>query len=156
MAHQACLNTAWEHNGSFLTTTDAAEMTDGTILHNSTVQRAVFRLIHPAPRRSYHITTKRTHQPWSNEGLPHKGRNNPVLIERTRESHKQPGHQQNKEWQLRRQDSFHYKWLQKIQDYTSYKTLQLFVPNSKRLGGYTQWVYFFFKKVHITQKTSSR
>ena len=36
------------------------------------------------------------------------------------------------------------------------KTLQLFVPNSKRLGGYTQWVHFFFKKTHITQKTSSR
>jgi hypothetical protein len=25
------------------------------------------------------------------------------------------------------------------------KTLQLFVPNSKRLGGYTQWVHFFAK-----------
>ena len=37
-----------------------------------------------------------------------------------------------------------------------FKTHQLFVPNSKRLGGYTQWVYFFFKKAHITQKTSSR
>jgi hypothetical protein len=24
--------------------------------------------------------------------------------------------------------------------------LQLFVPNSKRLEGYTQWVYFFSKK----------
>ena len=33
---------------------------------------------------------------------------------------------------------------------------QLFVPNNKRLGGYTQWVHFFFKKAHITQKTSSR
>ena len=36
-----------------------------------------------------------------------------------------------------------------------FKTLQLFVPNNKRLGGYTQWVHFFFKKAHITQKTSS-
>ena len=27
----------------------------------------------------------------------------------------------------------------------SEKTLQLFVPNSKRLGGYTQWVHFFKK-----------
>ena len=26
----------------------------------------------------------------------------------------------------------------------------------KRLGGYTQWVHFFFKKAHITQKTSSK
>jgi hypothetical protein len=26
------------------------------------------------------------------------------------------------------------------------KTLQLFVPNSKRLGSYTQWVHFFFAK----------
>ena len=37
-----------------------------------------------------------------------------------------------------------------------FKTLQFFVPNSKRLGGYSQWVHFFFKKAHITQKTSSR
>ena len=74
--------------------------------------------------RSYHIATKRTHQPWSKEGLRHKERNNPVLIERTRESHKQQGHQENKEWQLRRQDSFYYKWFQKIEDYTSYKTQQ--------------------------------
>ena len=36
------------------------------------------------------------------------------------------------------------------------KTLQLFVPNSKRLGGYTQWVHFFFKKAHITRKAFSR
>ena len=27
-----------------------------------------------------------------------------------------------------------------------FKTLQLFIPNSKRLGGYTQWVHFFFRK----------
>ena len=27
-----------------------------------------------------------------------------------------------------------------------FKTLQLFVPNSKRLGGYTQWVHFFLRK----------
>ena len=27
-----------------------------------------------------------------------------------------------------------------------FKTLQLFVPNSKRLGGYTQWVHFFLQK----------
>ena len=27
----------------------------------------------------------------------------------------------------------------------SEKTLQLFVPNSKRLGGYTQWVHFLKK-----------
>ena len=122
VAHQARLNTAWERNDPFLTTTDTAEMTDGTLLHKGIVQRADFRLIHLAPRQSYHITTKRTYQPWSNEGLPHKEHKNPVLIERTRESHKQPGHQQKKEWQLRRQDSFHYKWLQKLQDYTSYKT----------------------------------
>jgi hypothetical protein len=25
------------------------------------------------------------------------------------------------------------------------KILQLFIPNSKRLGGYTQWVHFFAK-----------
>ena len=37
-----------------------------------------------------------------------------------------------------------------------FKILQLFVLNSKRLGGYTQWVHFFFKKAHITQKNSSR
>ena len=37
------------------------------------------------------------------------------------------------------------------------KTLQLFVPNSKRLGGYTQWVHFFLsKKTHVTKKTFSR
>ena len=102
MAHQARLNTAWECNDSFLTTTDTAKMTDGTLLHNGTVQRVYFRLIHPAQRQSYHIATKRTHQPWTNEGLPHKKHNNPVLIERTQESHKQPGLQQKKEWQLRR------------------------------------------------------
>ena len=112
-AHQARLNTAWERNDSFLTTTDTAEMTDSTLLHNGTVQRADFRLIHPAPRQSYQITTRTTHQPWRNEGLPHKEQKNPVLIERTRESHEQPGLQQKNEWQLRRQDSFHYKWLQK-------------------------------------------
>ena len=27
-----------------------------------------------------------------------------------------------------------------------FKTLQLLVPNSKRLGGYTQWVHFFIQK----------
>ena len=27
-----------------------------------------------------------------------------------------------------------------------FKTLQLFIPNSKRLGGYTQWVHFFLQK----------
>ena len=97
-AHQARLNTAWEHNGPLLTTTDTAEMMDGTLLHKGTVQRADFRLIHPAPRQSYHIATKRTHQPWSNEGLPHKEHKNLVFIKRTRESHKQSGHQQKKEW----------------------------------------------------------
>ena len=49
-AHQARLNTAWERNDPFLTTTDTAEMTDGTLLHKGTVQRVDFRLIHPAPR----------------------------------------------------------------------------------------------------------
>ena len=34
-------------------------MMDGTLLHKGTVQRADFRLIHPAPRQSYHIATKR-------------------------------------------------------------------------------------------------
>ena len=121
-AHLTRLNTVWERNDPFLTTTNIAEMTDGTLLHKGTVQRADFRLIHPAPWQSYHIATKRTRQPWSNEGLPHKEHKNPVLIERTQESHKQPGHQQKKEWQLRRQYSFHHKWLQKIQDCTSYKT----------------------------------
>ena len=38
-----------------------------------------------------------------------------------------------------------------------FKTLQLFVPNSKRLGGYTQWVHFFLlQKAHVTRETSSR
>ena len=83
---------ACERNGSFPNMIDKAEMTDGMLLHNSTVQRADFRLIHPAPRQSYHIATKRTDQPWSNEGLPHKEHKNSVLIERTQESHKQPGH----------------------------------------------------------------
>jgi hypothetical protein len=38
------------------------------------------------------------------------------------------------------------------------KTLQLFVLNSKRLEGYTQWVHFFFAKVHTThsQKNTLR
>ena len=36
------------------------------------------------------------------------------------------------------------------------KTLQLFVPNSKRLGGYTQWVHFFFEKAHITKRLPQR
>jgi hypothetical protein len=27
---------------------------------------------------------------------------------------------------------------------------------SKRLGGYTQWVRFFFEKSHVTWKTSSK
>ena len=124
VAHQARLNTAWERNDSFLTTTDTAEMMDNTLLHNGTVQRADFRLIHPAPWQIYHITTKRTHQPWSDKGLPPKECNNLVLIERTRESHKTTGTSANKEWRLRRQDSFHYKWFQKREDYTSYKTQQ--------------------------------
>ena len=58
-AHQGRFNTTWGRNDPF---TDTAKMTDGTNPHNGTVQRADFRLIHPAPRRSYHITTKRTHQ----------------------------------------------------------------------------------------------
>ena len=33
-------------------------MTDGANPHNGTVQRADFKLIHLAPRQSYHITTK--------------------------------------------------------------------------------------------------
>ena len=106
-AHQAHFNMAWGRNGPFTNTT---KMTDSTNPHNGTVQWADFRLIHPAKRQSYHIAVKRTHQPWSNGRLPHKEHNNPVLTERTRESHQQPGHQENKEWQLRRQDSFHYKW----------------------------------------------
>ena len=113
VAHQARLNMAWERNGPLLTTTDTAEMMDGTIPHKGTVQRVDFKLIHPAPRQSYHIAIKRTHQPWSDEGLPHKEHKNPVLIERTRGSHKQLELQQKKEWQFRRQDSFNYKWLQK-------------------------------------------
>ena len=121
-AHQACLNMAWERNDPFPNTIDTAKITDITLLHKGIVQRADFRLIHPAQRQSYHIATKRSHQPWSNEELPHKKQKNPVLIERTQESHKQPGHQQKKEWQLRRQYSFHHKWLQKIQDYIFYKT----------------------------------
>ena len=56
--------------------------------------------------------------------VTNKEHNNSDLIERTQDSHKQPENQQNKEWQLIRQDSFYYKWLQKIQDYTSYKTQQ--------------------------------
>ena len=32
------------------------------------------------------------------------------------------------------------------------KTLQLLVPNSKRLGGYTQWVHFFLRKSARHQK----
>ena len=107
-AHLTRLNTVWERNDPFLTTTNIAEMTDGTLLHKGIVQRADFRLIHPAPRQNYHITTKRTNQQWSKEGLSHKERNNPVLIERTQKSHQQPGNQENKELQLRRQDSFHY------------------------------------------------
>ena len=108
-AHQARLNTAWERNDPFLTTTDTAEMTDGTLLHKGTVQRADFRLIHPTPWQNYLITTRRTHHQWSKEGLSHKERNNPVLTERTLKSHQQPGYQENKELQLRRQDSFHYR-----------------------------------------------
>ena len=102
MAHQAHLNTAWEHNDPFPNITDTAEMTDGTFLHKGIVQRADFRLIHPAPRQSYQITTRTTRQPWRNEGLPHKEHKNPVLTERTRKSHEQPGLQQKNEWQLRR------------------------------------------------------
>ena len=33
-----------------------------------------------------------------------------------------------------------------------FKTLQLFVPNSKRLGGYTQWVPFFQKSAHHSKE----
>ena len=80
VAHQAHLNMVWERNDPFLTTTNTAEMTDGTLLHKGIVQRADFRLIHLAPRQSYHIATKRTHQPWSNRGLPHKEHKNSVLI----------------------------------------------------------------------------
>ena len=36
------------------------------------------------------------------------------------------------------------------------KTIQLFISNSKRLGGYTQWVHFFLQKAHVTKKTYSR
>jgi len=60
VAHQARFNTVEGHNGLF---NDAAKMMDGSNLHNGTVQRADFRLIHPAPRQSYHIATKRSHQP---------------------------------------------------------------------------------------------
>ena len=41
---------ACERNGSFPNTTDKAEMTDVTLLHKGTVQRADVRLIHPAPK----------------------------------------------------------------------------------------------------------
>ena len=59
-AHQACFNMAGGRNGTF---TDIAKMTDDTNPHNGTVQRADFGLIHPAKWQSYHIATKRTHQP---------------------------------------------------------------------------------------------
>ena len=49
-----------ERNGPFIDTT---KMTEGINLYNGTVQRADFGLIHPAERQSYHIATKRTHQP---------------------------------------------------------------------------------------------
>ena len=72
-------------------------------------------------RQSYHIATKRTHQPGSNEGLPHKEHKNSVLIERTREPHKQPGHQQKK-MTTQKTRFFPLQIASKIQDYTSYKT----------------------------------
>ena len=37
-----------------------------------------------------------------------------------------------------------------------FKTLQLFVPNSKRLGATLSECTFFFKKAHVTKKTSSK
>ena len=48
---------------------------------------------------------------------------NPVLIERTRESHKQPGQYSSKKYDNSEEKTlFHYKWLQELQDYTYYKT----------------------------------
>ena len=37
-----------------------------------------------------------------------------------------------------------------------FKTLQLFVPNSKRLGATLNECTFFFEKAHVTKKISSR
>ena len=98
-------------------------MTDDTLLHNGTVQRADFRLIHPTQWQRYHITTKRTHQPLSKEGLPHKEHNNPVLTERTQESHKQPGHKQKKN------ENSEDKILSIINGFKNYKITHLTRPN---------------------------
>ena len=78
----------WERNGPF---TDTAKMTEGTNPHNGTIQWADFRLIHPALLRSYQKTTKTTRQPRRKEGQLHKEHKNLILMERTRESHEQPG-----------------------------------------------------------------
>ena len=52
---------------------------EGTNLHNGTIQRADFRLIHPAPRQNFQITTRTTRQPWRNEGPPRKEQKNRLL-----------------------------------------------------------------------------
>jgi hypothetical protein len=36
------------------------------------------------------------------------------------------------------------------------KTLQLFISNSKRLRGYTQWVHFFFAKSALHSEVLTR
>ena len=82
-AHQAHLNTAWECNDPFLTTTDTAKMTDDTLLHKGTVQQTDFRLIHPAPRQSCHITRKKNSSTMKQGRVTTQGR------QRTRFLHKE-------------------------------------------------------------------
>ena len=52
---------------------------------------------------------------------------------------------------------FHYSSsIQEFSNNIRFKTLQLFVPNSKRLGATLSECTFFFEKAHVTNKTSSR
>ena len=105
----------WERDGPF---TDAAKTTEGTNPHNSTNQRADFRLIRPAPRQGYQIATRTTRQTKKKErrkeGLPHKEQKEPGYLK------KELGNLMNNRDHNRKvkdnsedKDSLHYKRLQK-------------------------------------------
>ena len=67
----------WERDGPF---TDAAKTMEGTNPHNSTNQRADFRLIRPAPRQGYQIATRTTRQNKKKEKATSQGTKEPGYL----------------------------------------------------------------------------
>ena len=127
----------WERNGPF---TDAAKTTEGTNPHNSTNQRADFRLIRPAPRQGYQIATRTTRQ---NKKKKEERKGYLTRNKRTRLFEKEPGNlmdngDRNRKVKDNSEDKIRYitsRRLQilktrfvtlqatsKIEDYKSYKT----------------------------------